>query len=134
MDQQQVDAALLHLTLDPLDPAAKLCRRERLPMPGHGACRPSLLRGRCSHFRNMDVNRKLIHIMGIIVDLGRAEVRTRIMTIALSLARHACGTAGLTPTARKAALRAVFDLVTCALAGRRTSGGMAALKAAPASW
>jgi 2-methylcitrate dehydratase PrpD len=68
------------------------------------------------------------------VDLFAIECEQRTMTIAQSFARYACATTGLTPAARSAALRTVFDLVACALAGRGTAGGLAALKAAPASW
>jgi 2-methylcitrate dehydratase PrpD len=56
------------------------------------------------------------------------------MTIAQTFAAFAADTGSLSPQARAAALRAVFDLIACALAGRRTSGGAAALKAAPNTW
>lgn len=56
------------------------------------------------------------------------------MTIAHTFAEFAQKTSVLTPAARAAALRTVFDLVTAALAGRQTAGGVAALKAAPRVW
>ena len=56
------------------------------------------------------------------------------MTVAHTLATFAHDTARLTPDARAAAVRTVSDLVAAAIAGRKTAGGIAALKAAPASW
>jgi len=56
------------------------------------------------------------------------------MTVAQRLAVFACGTTSLAPATRSAAVRAVFDLIAAAIAGRRTAGGIAALKAAPATW
>jgi 2-methylcitrate dehydratase PrpD len=56
------------------------------------------------------------------------------MTLAQTFAAFTEDTAGLSPQARAAALRAVFDLIGCALAGRSTAGGTAALKAAPDTW
>jgi 2-methylcitrate dehydratase PrpD len=56
------------------------------------------------------------------------------MTVAHRLATFACETASLAPTTRAAAIRTVFDLVAAAIAGRKTAGGIAALKAAPAAW
>src|SRR3569833_395148 len=73
-----------------------------------------------------------IHIVRITIDAGRLECEHQGMTIATRFADYACGTTGLMPAARGAALRTVFDLGACARAGRRTLGGIAALKAAPA--
>lgn len=56
------------------------------------------------------------------------------MTVAHTLAAFACDTRRLTPAARSAAVRAVFDLIAAAIAGSKTSGGVAVLKAAPAAW
>lgn len=56
------------------------------------------------------------------------------MTVAYTLASFACDTTRLTPAARAAAVRAVLDLVAAAIAGSTTSGGIAALKAAPVAW
>jgi 2-methylcitrate dehydratase PrpD len=56
------------------------------------------------------------------------------MTIAQRLSTFACETTSLPPAARTAAVRTVFDLVAASIAGRRTAGGIAALKAAPAAW
>lgn len=56
------------------------------------------------------------------------------MTVAQELAAFACGTTSLPPATRRAAVRAVFDLVTATIAGRRTAGGIAALKAAPSAF
>jgi 2-methylcitrate dehydratase PrpD len=56
------------------------------------------------------------------------------MTVAHRLATFACETTALAPTTRAAAVRTVFDLVAAAIAGRKTAGGISALKAAPAAW
>ena len=56
------------------------------------------------------------------------------MTVAHTLASFACDTTRLTPAARTASVRAVFDLIAAAIAGSKTSGGIAALKAAPVAW
>jgi len=56
------------------------------------------------------------------------------MTIAHTLAEFATNAPPLSDAARSAAVRATFDLVSCALAGRETSGGRAALRAAPRVW
>jgi 2-methylcitrate dehydratase PrpD len=56
------------------------------------------------------------------------------MTVAHTLAAFACDTTRLTPAARIAAVRAVFDLIAAAIAGSRTSGGIAALEAASVAW
>ena len=56
------------------------------------------------------------------------------MTVAHTLAAFACDTTRLTPATRSAAVRAVFDLVAAAIAGSKTNGGIAALKAAPLAW
>lgn len=56
------------------------------------------------------------------------------MTVTQTLAAFACETTSLPPPARSAAVRTVFDLVAVAIAGRRTSGGLAALRAAPSAW
>jgi 2-methylcitrate dehydratase PrpD len=56
------------------------------------------------------------------------------MTITRTFAAFAQETAALSPAARAATLRAVFDLVAAALAGRQTAGGIAALNAAPGIW
>ncbi len=56
------------------------------------------------------------------------------MTVAHTLAAFAHDTKRLVPSARAAAVRTMFDLVAAAIAGRKTAGGIAALKAAPAAW
>lgn len=56
------------------------------------------------------------------------------MTVAHTLAAFACETTHLGPATRAAAVRAVLDLIAAAIAGSRTSGGIAALKAAPVAW
>ena len=56
------------------------------------------------------------------------------MTVAHTLAAFACETTRLAPATRAAAVRAVFDLIAAAIAGSRTGGGIAALKAAPVAW
>jgi 2-methylcitrate dehydratase PrpD len=56
------------------------------------------------------------------------------MTVAYTLAAFVRDTARLAPNTRSAAVRAVFDLVAAAIAGRSTAGAVAALKAAPAAW
>ncbi len=56
------------------------------------------------------------------------------MTVAHTLAAFACDTTRITSAARSAAVRAVFDLFAAAIAGRKTGGGIAALKAAPVAW
>src|SRR5262245_60224782 len=56
------------------------------------------------------------------------------MTVAYTLAAFARETLRLPPNTRSAALRAVFALGAPTIAGRRTAGAVAALKAAPAAW
>jgi 2-methylcitrate dehydratase PrpD len=56
------------------------------------------------------------------------------MTVAHTLAEFADATTGVTSNVRSAAVRTVFDLLAAAVAGRATSGGAAALKAAQAAW
>lgn len=56
------------------------------------------------------------------------------MTVAHTLAAFARDTTRPTPAARAAAVRAVLDLIAASIAGSSTSGGIAAIKAAPAAW
>jgi 2-methylcitrate dehydratase PrpD len=56
------------------------------------------------------------------------------MTVAHTLAAFAHATADVPSQVRSAAVRTIFDLLAAAVAGRATSGGAAALKAAQAAW
>lgn len=56
------------------------------------------------------------------------------MTVALTLADFACHAKRLPESARSATIRSVFDLLSAAIAGHETSGGIAARKAALQLW
>lgn len=56
------------------------------------------------------------------------------MTVTGTLAGFAGGTIDLPPAVRSATMKAVFDLMAAAVAGRETKGGAAALRAAKTAW
>ena len=86
----------------------------------------------------MEVNTLLVHIMDISIDpfMRPWEVRVegKLMTIALALATFACGLQTAPKSVRPAAMRAVFDLIGCAISGTGTGGGTAGRKAAVHAW
>jgi 2-methylcitrate dehydratase PrpD len=89
-------------------------------------------------YHNMEVNSKIVHIVDISVDpfMCPCEVRPEgtSMTIALALATFACGLQTAPKSVRPAAMRAVFDLIGCAISGTGTGGGTAGRKAAVHAW
>lgn len=86
----------------------------------------------------MEVNTIIVHIMVKFIDRPNDPcdvcLEGKQMTVALALATFACNSQTAQKSVRSATMRAVFDLIGCAISGYGTTGGTAGRKAAVRAW